>query len=115
MAAIAIRRLARLVPSPKNNVSGTSFGDPLYFISLDKTFKNRIKAGIVSALPFTRTFTYQGSEVKSRDLYVRYAGDIQLSKALFSFKLSYQFNSSGKQEIMHPAHEDTEAVPKKGF
>jgi hypothetical protein len=101
--------------SPKNNVCGTSFGDPLYFISLYKTFKNRIKAGIVSALPFTRTFTYQGSEVKSRDLYVRYAGDIQLSKALFSLKLSYQFNSSGKQEIIHPAHEDTESVPKKGF
>jgi hypothetical protein len=101
--------------SPKNNVCGNSYSDPLYFISLDKTFKNRIKAGIVSALPLTKTFTYQGSELKSQDFYCRYAGDIQLSKALLWFKLSYQFNAGRKHEAINHGSEEIDAAPKKGF
>jgi hypothetical protein len=57
--------------SPRNNITANSFSDPLYMISVDKTFKNRLKVGFVSALPFTRTFTYQGSEMKSDNIYSR--------------------------------------------
>jgi hypothetical protein len=101
--------------SPRNNVCGNTYSDPFYMISLDKTFKNRIKAGIVSALPLTRTFTYQGSEVNNQDLYCRYSGDIQLSKAFIWFKLSYQFNAGRKQEGIKQSREEIDAVPIKGF
>jgi hypothetical protein len=84
-------------------------------ISLDKTFKKRLKVGIVSTLPLTTKFTYRGSEVKSQGFYCRYAGDIQLPKALFCFKLSYQFNAGKKQEDINHSREEIETVPKKGF
>ncbi|HEX2395688.1 MAG TPA: outer membrane beta-barrel family protein, partial [Bacteroidales bacterium] len=101
--------------SPRNNVCGNSFSDPLYMISLDKTFKKRLKVGIVSTLPLTTKFTYRGSEFKNEGFYAHYAGDIQLPKALFWFKLSYQFNSGKKQEDINHSREDIDAVPKKGF
>ena len=41
-----------------------SFSDALYFISLEKTFKQKFKVGIKSALPFSKSFTYQGTEIK---------------------------------------------------
>lgn len=100
--------------SPRNNISGTSFSDPLYMISLEKTFKKRIKAGIVNVLPFTKMFTYQGAEINTQNLYGRYAGDINLSRVLLWFKLSYQFNSGKKHEAIKHGLEDIDAVPKKG-
>lgn len=101
--------------SPRNNVSGNSFSDPLYIISLDKTFKNRIKAGLASALLLKKTFTYQGSEMESQDFYCLYAGDIELSKPLIWFKISYQFNAGRKYEAINHSREEIDAVPKKGF
>lgn len=101
--------------SPRNNICGNSFSDPLYMISLNKTFKKRLKVGIVSVLPLTTKFTYRGSEIKSRDLYCRYAGDIQINKALFLFNMSYQFTSGKKHENINHSREEIEAVPNKGF
>ncbi len=100
--------------SPRNNISGNSFSDPLYTISLEKTFKKRLKAGIVSVLPFTHKFTYQGAEIITQNFHGRYAGDINLSGVLLWFKLSYQFNSGRKHEALKHGIEDIDAVPKKG-
>ena len=49
--------------SAKYDIQGSSFSDVLYFLSIEKTFKEKIKVGIVSAMPFTRSFTYNGSEI----------------------------------------------------
>jgi hypothetical protein len=43
---------------------------------------------IVSVLPFLRTFTYLGSEIKDAELYNCYKGEIDLRRFLVSFKRS---------------------------
>ena len=42
------------------NIQDDIYNEALYFISLDKTFNNNLKVGIVSALPFAENFIYQG-------------------------------------------------------
>ena len=81
--------------SPENNIQGNSYCDALYFLSLEKTFKQKIKIGLVCALPFSRSFTYQGSAVDGFNFSSHYEGNVKLSNPFCWLKLSYQF-SSGK-------------------
>lgn len=101
--------------SPKNNIQGNSFSGALYFISLEKTFKQKIKVGIVSGLPFTKTFTYQGSEIEGSNFYSHYEGNVKLSAVPLWFKFSYQFRSGKNRENANHVAEEIENLPKKGF
>lgn len=101
--------------SPKNNIQGTNFSDPLFLVSLDKTFKRKFKTGIAGILPFKKPFTYQGSEVNSNNFHSRYSGDIHLSTVLLWFKLSYQFNSETKNGKFIRSYDESDMVPKRGF
>jgi outer membrane receptor protein involved in Fe transport len=101
--------------SPKNNIQGNSFSDALYFISLEKTFKHNIKVGMVSAIPFTRSFTYQGTEIEGFDFYSRSEGNVKMSVIPFWFKFSYQFNSGKNRDKINRSREETDNLPKKGF
>jgi outer membrane receptor protein involved in Fe transport len=101
--------------SPRNNIQGNAFSDALYFMSFEKTFKKCLKAGIVCMLPLSRTFTYQGSEIKDHDFTSVYKGDIQLQNILVSFKLSYQFTSGKKHDNINRTREEIDVLPKKGF
>jgi hypothetical protein len=101
--------------SPKNNIQGNSFCDPLYFLSLEKTFKKNIKIGVVSGIPFSRSFIYQGSETNSTNFSSHYAGNVKMSTIPIMFKLSYQFNSGKDRNKINPANEEIDYLPKKGF
>lgn len=102
--------------SPKNQIQGNYFCDALYFIALEKTFRNKLKAGIVCGLPFTRNFVYNGSEVTGHDFYSYYTGNIKISgMPLGWIRLAYQFNSGRKREKIDRAKEEIDDLPKKGF
>lgn len=101
--------------SPRNSIQGNSFSDAFYSISVEKLFLKKLKAGIVSALPITGNFTYQGSEVRNHDFYSKYSGNILLSGPLFWFKLSYHFNSGNKPEKAGRTVDEGDLLPKKGF
>jgi hypothetical protein len=101
--------------SPRINLQDNAFSDPLYMISLDKSFKSHFKAGITTALPLKRTFTYQGSEIKSDDFYSRYAGEINITGFLLLFKLSYQFNSGNKLANSNHVFDESDVLPKRGI
>ena len=92
-----------------------SFSDALYFISLEKTFKQKFKVGITSALPFSKTFTYQGSEIKGADFYSHSEGNIRLSAFPVWLKFTYQFNSGKAFNKINRTKEDIDNMPKKGF
>ena len=100
--------------SPKNDIQGNSFCDALYFLSLEKSFKQKIKIGIVSAIPFTRSFIYQGSEINGSNFYSYYTGNVKLSNPIW-FKLSYQFNSGKNRDKINREKEEIDNLPKKGF
>ncbi len=102
--------------SPKNQIQGKYFSDALYFIVFEKTFKNKLKAGIACGLPFTRNFVYNGSEITGTDFYSYYTGKIRMPDfPLGWIKLSYQFNSGKKREKIERIKEEIDDLPKKGF
>jgi hypothetical protein len=101
--------------SPLIDIQGMTFSDALYIISLEKTFKQKIKIGISSALPFSKTFTYQGSEIKGADFYSHSEGNIRFSVSPVWFKFTYLFNSGKMSNRGNNSKEDIDNMPKKGF
>ena len=79
--------------SPLIQIQTKSFSDALYMVSLEKSFNKKFKFGISSALPFFKTFTYHGSEIKGADFYSYSEGNIRLSAVPLWFKFTYLFNS----------------------
>jgi Outer membrane protein beta-barrel family/CarboxypepD_reg-like domain len=101
--------------SPVIDIQSKSFSDALYFISLEKTFKQRFKAGITSALPFSRSFTYQGTEIKGENFYSHSQGNVKLSAFPVWLKFTYLFNSGKATNNINRTKDETDIMPKKGF
>ena len=101
--------------SPMNEIQGNTFSDALYFVSLEKSISKNLKAGIVSGLPLTKTFTYQGSEVSGPDFYHYSRGEIQLSSAPFWIKISYRFSSGKNVQKIERTGEVPVQEKRKGF
>jgi hypothetical protein len=101
--------------SPEIDIQSLSFSDALYFISLEKTFNQKFKVGITSALPFSKSFTYQGTEIKGEDFYSHSQGNLRLSVVPVWLKFTYQFNSGKVVHKINRTKEDIDNMPKKGF
>jgi hypothetical protein len=101
--------------SPKIDIQGEWFSDPLIFISLEKAFNKKIKAGIKSALMFTRSFTYQGTEIKGEEFFSHSEGNVRIPLFPLWFSLKYEFNSGRKLNKIDRTREDIDKMPKKGF
>ena len=101
--------------SSKHDIQGRSFSDMLYFLSIEKTFKQKIKAGIVSAIPFSKSFTYNGLKIDGPDFQSSYEGSVKMSAIPFWFKIGYQFNSGKIRNKISREKEEVDNLPKKGF
>ena len=101
--------------SAKNNIQNNVFSDALYFISFDKTFKNNIKAGVVSALPFVRSFLYQGSDTNAPNFSASYTGNLQLPAIPIMLRLSYQFSSGSSRGFTNRSKGDLDKRSKPGL
>ena len=101
--------------SPVIDIQSKSFSDALYFISLEKTFKKNFKVGITSALPFSKTFTYQGTEIKGENFYSHSEGNVKMSAFPVWLKFTYQFNSGKAVNKINRTKEEIDVMPKKGF
>jgi len=91
------------------------FSDALWMISAEKTFLRKFKAGVVTALPFTGSFTYHGSKTETAILYMHSEGDLKLPAFPVWFRLRYQFSSGEKKSGKNSEREDIINIPKKGF
>jgi hypothetical protein len=101
--------------SPLIQIQDMSFSDALYIVSLDKSFKQKFKFGVSSALPFIKTFTYRGSEITGTGFYSHSEGNIRFSAAPVWFKFTYLFNSGKISKKVNSSKEDIDTMPKKGF
>jgi len=101
--------------SPVIGMQSDYFSDPLWMISAEKAFRKRIKVGIVSALPFTESFTYQGYKTDAGCLVMQNQGDLRLPAFPFWLKFNYQFSSGEKNKRNAGPREDIINFPKKGF
>ena len=101
--------------SPKIDIQSLLFSDALYFISVEKSFSQKFKIGVTCALPFTKSFTYEGTEIKGVNFYSRSEGDVRLSAVPVWLKFTYQFNSGKSVHKLNRTSEDVDNMPKKGF
>lgn len=99
----------------KNNMQDNTFGDAIYFIALDKTFKKNLKVGIVSALPFSKTIVYQGSKIEAKDFSSLYTGNLKLPVIPIMFRVSFQFNTGKNRALINRDKEEVDKRPKQGF
>jgi len=101
--------------SPTPQFQGSRFEDMLYFVSLEKSFKNGVELGITSALPFSREFTFQGHEIRGAG-FTEYAEDnIQLSLIPVWLKIKYSFSSGKKVGRYQRQGDFTEQTKRKGL
>lgn len=101
--------------STKYDIQGSSHSDVLYFLSLEKTFKQKFKLGIVTAMPFTRSFTYSGSKIDGPNFQSSYEGNVIKPAIPFWFKLGIQFNSGRSRDKISREKEEFDNTQKKGF
>lgn len=99
----------------KYDIQGSKYSDLLYFLSLEKTFKQKIKLGVVSAMPFIRSFTYSGSKIEGANFHSSYEGDVVLPAFPIWFKLGFQFNSDKNRNKISREKEEFDNTQKKGF
>ena len=99
----------------KEEIQGSSFSGALYFLSVEKTFKQKIKLGIVTAMPFTRSFTYNGSEISGTNFQSSYEGKVLMPAIPFWFKLGFQFNSGQNRNKISREKEEIDNSQSKGF
>jgi hypothetical protein len=101
--------------SPLIQIQTESFSDALYIFSIDKEFNKKYKIGISSALPLTRTFTYQGSKINGANFDSFSEGNIRLSAVPLWLKFTYSFNSGKTSKRFTGNKEDIDNMPRKGF
>lgn len=101
--------------SPKTDLQQVTFSNMLYFVSLEKSFRNNWRVGITSALPLQRSFTYHGTSLDGPDLSRHAEGNILMSAVPLWIKVSYQFNSGKRVNTINREIENFEAKPKIGF
>lgn len=99
----------------KENIQDNMYDEALYFISLDKTFKNNLKVGIVSALPFVENFIYQGSKIHTSDFSSSYDGNLKLPTIPLMFRVSYQFGKGLNRANIKREKENVDTRAKQGF
>jgi len=101
--------------SPDIEIQGNRFSDALCFISLEKSFAQKFKAGIKSALMFSRPFTYQGTEIEDGDFFSHSEGNISIPLFPVWFNFKYEFSLGRKLDKIERVREEIDKMPKKGF
>jgi hypothetical protein len=101
--------------TPGTDIQTITFGDALYFVAIEKTFLKKYKVAVNSALPFARSFTYQGAEINGADFHSRTESNIQLSSVPVWFTFRYHFSSGKKISRIDRVKEEISNVPQKGF
>lgn len=109
-ASAIIQQAGRDHGLQRSRYSGT-----LYFVSVEKAFGSSLKAGITSALPFARTFVYDGFEIDQPGYRSRSEGSIMMSAVPVWLKLNYSFSSGIRRQVIARSDDPGYVVPRKGF
>lgn len=91
------------------------FEEPLYFISVNKVFFEKIKIGLTTALPFANTFTYAGEETETRNIYQQLNRNVSVSNVPIWINLSYSFKRGIERDKNFRKHSIEESNSIKGF
>lgn len=101
--------------SSKTNMQYSYSSDPLFMLSLEKSFTNGIKTGFTYALPFQRKFNYQSSSVTNPQFTTEYNGMLHLPLATVILRASYNFSLGKKHQRIKRQKEELERRNQKGL
>ena|SRR6056297_428326 len=101
--------------SPTPGIQHTYREGVLYFMNVEKIFFNRLKVGITSAIPFMRSFTYQGHDIMTKNFTETSEDSIKMSRVPVWLKLKYSFASGTKTRRLKRDEAFEEKRLKKGF
>ncbi|HLN54723.1 MAG TPA: TonB-dependent receptor [Bacteroidales bacterium] len=101
--------------SPTIRFQSDYFSGALWFVSADKTIRKNLTIGTTAALPFMKTFTYRGTDIRGEQLSYHSEGVIRLPLTLAMVKIRYQFSSGAKTSGRAGDNEDIISIPKKGM
>ena len=87
----------------------------LYLLSLDKVFFDWLSVGITSAIPFSKSFTYQGYDISGKGFSEISEDHIQMSLIPFWLNLKYSFASGKRVRRIERSDAFQEKRVKKGF
>jgi hypothetical protein len=87
----------------------------LYFINVEKVFLDHLKVTLTSAIPFMRSFTYQGHEVSRGNMTETSEANIIMSMVPVWFKFSYSFASGNRIRRLKRDNVFQEKREKRGF
>ncbi len=101
--------------STANNIQDNTYSDALYVLSCNKAFSRGLTIGIMSTVPLTGRFIYQGSAIDSTDFYSRSEGHIQISMMPLFITLKYRVSAGAGRSKINRSVEDIEQLPRRGF
>jgi len=88
---------------------------PLYFIQLDKSFKKKLKIGIMACLPFTKTFNDSRVLTASAGMQNLTGRDIRLSTFPLMLNIGYRFSSGKVAKQIERDKDLIEPVEREGL
>ena len=101
--------------SPTYDLQNRRYSDCLYFVYFDKSFKNGMKIGLSTAIPFVKKFTSFGMETKGHNFYSNTQFDINISTLPIGLHFHYKFNKGKKVKTINRDKSTDENITKKGF
>jgi outer membrane receptor protein involved in Fe transport len=101
--------------SPRHSLQNTTFSDALYFLSLEREINHKYKLGIMSGLPFARSFTYHGNRIEGSEFSCRSEGNILMSAVPVWIRFRYSFSSGKQVSTIQRDKEQIEKRPARGF
>ena len=100
---------------PEYVIQKKSTKSALYFVSVEKTIKQNFKLGLISCVPFIKTFNDKTLIIKGDDFYNQHNRDIELSFFPIMFKAGYQFKTGKKINKINREKDIIKAVEPDNF
>jgi hypothetical protein len=85
----------------------------LYFVAVERRFTQNASISIVSGLPFSNSFRYDGYKVRDEQMRIDSTGDITLSAVPLWFRLNVGFNRGSGNIRLNLADRDAAEVPRR--
>lgn len=101
--------------SARLSIQGNTFEDMIYFVSIEKNFKEKYTIGLSSAIPFCGSFTFQGSETSIMGFNENSEENIQMSLIPLWLKFKYTFSSGRKNKPIERSDDFIQNNKRKGL
>ncbi len=98
-----------------NDFQSESYSDLLYFVTVEKAFKNGFKAAVVSALPFMQSFIYNGQKIETEEFCTERISAIKMSRIPLTFRVSYSFKTGDYNHRQKQTYIEGAERRRKGF